>query len=167
MMRRAALPLASVALALALALPLPLSLRAAAAGETAQAADQAAIRARLTGWAEAFNEGDAGRVCDLFADDLQSDVETAAAGDKASVCARLKAALAKPDRRLTYAVAIHDILVSGDMAAVRLTWTSTLSAAGENTPNKSESWEEQGLDVFRRDPDGVWRIVRYMAFGTR
>lgn len=74
MMRRAALPLASVALALAMALPL----RAAAAGETAQAADQAAIRARLTGWAEAFNAGDAGRVCDLFADDLQSDVETAA-----------------------------------------------------------------------------------------
>lgn len=160
MTRHAALPLASVALALALALPL--SLRATAAGETAQASDAAAIRARLTDWAAAFNAGDAGRVCDLFADDLQSDVETAPVGDKASVCARLKAALAKPDHRLTYTVAIHDILVSGDMAAVRLTWTSTLGGS-----DKGESWAEQGLDVFRRDPDGVWRIVRYMAYGTR
>ncbi|MCG5236424.1 YybH family protein [Xanthobacter oligotrophicus] len=165
MTRRAALPLASVALAVVLALPA--SLRLAGAGEAAQTSDQAAIRARLTGWAEAFNAGDAARVCDLFADDLQSDVETAPVGDKASVCGRLKAALAKPDRRLTYTVAIHDILVSGDMAAVRLTWTSTLSAAGKSTPDKSESWAEQGLDVFRRDPDGVWRIVRYMAYGTR
>ncbi|MFG1240959.1 YybH family protein [Xanthobacter versatilis] len=158
MTRHAALTLASVALALALAMPL----RTAGAGEAAQASDAAAIRARLTGWAEAFNAGDASRVCDLFADDLQSDVETAPVGDKASVCARLKAALAKPDSRLTYAVAIHDILVSGDMAAVRLTWTSTLGSS-----DKGESWAEQGLDVFRRDPDGVWRIVRYMAYGTR
>ncbi|MFG1348412.1 YybH family protein [Xanthobacter autotrophicus] len=161
MPRCAALLLASVALAL------PLSLGAAAAGEAARASDAAAIRARLTGWAEAFNAGDATRACDLFAADLQSDVETAAAGDKASVCARLNAALAKPDRRLTYAVAIHDILVSGDMAAVRLTWTSTLSAPDNSGPDKGESWAEQGLDVFRRDPDGVWRIVRYMAYGTR
>jgi len=171
MTRHAALTLASVALALALPLP------AAGAGEVAPATDAAVIRARLTDWAAAFNAGDAGRVCDLFADDLQSDVETAPTGDKASVCARLKAALAKPDRRLTYAVTIHDILVSGDMAAVRLTWTSTLGAAGEITsakseqeksaPEKSESWAEQGLDVFRRDPDGAWRIVRYMAYGTR
>ncbi|MDI4657324.1 YybH family protein [Xanthobacter autotrophicus] len=165
MTRRTALLLASVALAVVLALPA--SLRPAGAGETAQASDAAAIRSRLTGWAEAFNAGDASRVCDLFADDLQSDVETAPVGDKASVCARLKTALAKPDRRLTYTVAIHDILVSGDMAAVRLTWTSTLSTAGKNAAGESESWAEQGLDVFRRDPDGAWRIVRYMAYGTR
>ena len=25
---------------------------------------------------------------------------------------------------------------------------------------------EPGLDVFRREPDGLWRIVRFLAFST-
>jgi steroid delta-isomerase len=47
------------------------------------------------------------------------------------------------------------------MAIVRLVWTSTLSQAGSTQVTETK---EPGLDVFRRQPDGAWRISRYMAY---
>jgi hypothetical protein len=26
--------------------------------------------------------------------------------------------------------------------------------------------QERGMDLFRRDPDGIWRIFRFIAFST-
>ena len=48
----------------------------------------------------------------------------------------------------------------GDAAVVRLTWTLTIRPkdGGEVTS------VEPGLDVFRRERDGRWRIVRYIAY---
>ena len=63
------------------------------------AADAAAIRGRLEGWAAAFNAGDAGPVCDLFADDLISVVPDAPDAGKAEVCAGLARVLARDDAR--------------------------------------------------------------------
>ena len=58
--------------------------------------------------------------------------------------------------------AIHEILVSGDLAVVRLTWTLTAEKGGVRDVTTDE-----GMDVFRRAPDGVWSIARYIAFSTR
>jgi ketosteroid isomerase-like protein len=49
---------------------------------------------------------------------------------------------------------------SGDMAVVRLTWTSTVTG-GTGGEVKSV---EPGMDIFRRQPDGSWKIMRYMAY---
>jgi len=49
--------------------------------------------------------------------------------------------------------------VFGDAAVVRLVWTLTI----KNTDGEIES-VEPGLDVFRRQADGTWKIVRYMAY---
>jgi ketosteroid isomerase-like protein len=49
------------------------------------------------------------------------------------------------------------VIVDRDMAIVRLTWTLTV------TPGDIMSIEP-GLDVFRREADGRWRIIRYMAY---
>jgi ketosteroid isomerase-like protein len=54
------------------------------------------------------------------------------------------------------------MLVSGDLAVVRLTWTLT----AENNGARDVTTDE-GMDVFRRTPDGVWSIARYIAFSTR
>lgn len=123
------------------------------------AADEAAIRASLAAWTQDFNRGDAAATCALFADDLKSDMQGAAAGDKAAVCGRISRALAPGGGRLAYALDIHEVLVSGDLAAVRLTWTLTDARDGGRLLSRDE-----GLDIFRRDPDGSWRIARYMAF---
>jgi uncharacterized protein (TIGR02246 family) len=122
-------------------------------------ADAAAIRSRLMGWAEAFNAREAGTVCELFAEDLVSVVPGAPDAGKQAVCDRLARLLAREDFRLAYSVEIDEILVWGDHAAVRLDWTLTDASAEPPATTR-----ERGIGLFRRDPDGVWRIMRFIAF---
>jgi len=123
--------------------------------------DEEAIRDRLASWTKAFNDRDADKVCDLFADDVVATVRGAPEAGKAEICGRLRKALAMPDRKLAYASNIHDIIISGDLAVVRLTWTLTMQQGG-----KTSVTTDEGMDVFLRDPDGVWRIHRYLAFAV-
>lgn len=127
----------------------------------AASSDEEAIRDRLTTWTKAFNERRADEVCDLFADDVLATYRGGPEAGKAEICKRLQNAVALTDRKLAYASKIHEILVSGDLAVVRLTWTLTTEQGG-----KAIVTTDEGMDVFRRDPDGVWRIHRYLAFGN-
>jgi hypothetical protein len=47
------------------------------------------------------------------------------------------------------------------MAAVRLVWTLTVKRQGQAVDTVSA---EPGLDILRRQPDGTWKIVRYLAY---
>lgn len=124
------------------------------------AADEAAIRQRLADWTTAFNARDAAGACDLFAEDLAYTLPGLPDGTHAGMCANLAKVLARDDLRLRYEPpAIHDVMVSGDLAVVRLTWTLVAETAGG-----PETSSDEGLDVFRRQPDGRWSIVRYLAF---
>jgi steroid delta-isomerase len=85
----------------------------------------------------------------------------------------LQRALSDPARRFSYALSIKDIQVWGDTAVVRLDWTLTVrprdggrggGGAGRADGGAESVTREPGLDVFRRGPDGRWRIVRYMAY---
>ncbi len=145
---------------LILALLLAPVIARAGVGAAPDRAAEAAIRARLAAWTEAFNRGDAAATCDLFSDDLGADVQGAPAGDKATVCGRISKALATSAGRLAYLCQIHEILVSGDLAMVRLTWVLT------ERPDGKEISRDEGMDIFRRDADGIWRIARYMAFSV-
>ena len=71
--------------------------------------------------------------------------------------------LGRTDILLHYAMPdIHEIIVSGDIAVVRLTWTLTTQAGGAR-----DTTTEAGMDIFRRQPDGRWSIARFVAFTTR
>jgi hypothetical protein len=48
-------------------------------------------------------------------------------------------------------------IAENDIAIVRLTWT--LFVAPLNVTSV-----EPGMDVFRKEADGKWRIVRYVAY---
>ncbi|MFO1036872.1 MAG: nuclear transport factor 2 family protein [Geminicoccaceae bacterium] len=127
----------------------------------ARADDAAAIRQALLDWTDAFNAGRADRVCALFAPDLRFRFQGTPERGYPEMCAQLQRALADRDHRLAYRPDIEEIIVSGDLAAVRLVWTSEVrDAAGKLL----ESTEEPGLDLFRREPDGTWRIFRYLAY---
>jgi steroid delta-isomerase len=126
------------------------------------AADEAAIRARFAGWTAAFNAGDAAGVCDLFAPDLIYSLPEVTSGTQATICGNLAKILARSDIKLHYDLpAIHEIIVSGDIAVVRLTWTLTAEAKGEK-----DMTTEEGIDIFRRQSDGRWSIARFVAFTT-
>jgi uncharacterized protein (TIGR02246 family) len=126
------------------------------------AADEAAIRDRFAKWTAAFNAGDAAGVCDLFAPDLVYSLPEVTNGTQATLCGNLAKILARPDIKLHYDLpTIHEMIVSGDIAVVRLTWTLTAAAKGEK-----DTTTEEGIDIFRRQSDGRWSIARFIAFTT-
>jgi uncharacterized protein (TIGR02246 family) len=126
-----------------------------------QNADKRAITGRLEHWASAFNERDAAGVCDLFAPDLVSTVPGALQAGRDTVCRRLARLLAEPGLNLSYHPNIEEIIVSGNFAFVRLFWTLTTIEGGQSTESV-----EAGLDVFQRQADGRWSIIRFLAFTT-
>jgi uncharacterized protein (TIGR02246 family) len=130
----------------------------AAASESAARAE---IRAALTQWMQDFNAGRADVVCDLFARELRANVRGQPERGYEAQCELLRRSLADRTRRYAYAVAIKEILVWGEVAVVRLTWTLTVTQREGGREIKSI---EPGLDVFQRGRDGRWRIIRYMAY---
>jgi uncharacterized protein (TIGR02246 family) len=124
------------------------------------ATDQNQIRVALEKWKLDFNAGDASQVCTLFAPDLISNFRGQSEDTYSSLCANLQMALSDPAKKYHYDLEIKEILVSGDLAAVRLVWT--LKVSPKTGPE--EITREPGLDIFRRQPDGSWKIARYMAY---
>jgi ketosteroid isomerase-like protein len=148
-----------------LALFVAMALTATAAG-TAHAdpdADKAAIVQRLQQWTAAFNAKDGAGTCDLFAPDLVYAIPEVVRGTRETMCSNLAALQRRTDIKLHYANPdIHEILVAGDVAVVRLTWTLTTEVSGVR-----DTTTEEGMDIFRRQPDGRWSIARFIAFTTR
>jgi len=121
------------------------------------------IRAALDSWTKAFNSRDAGHVCDLFARDLVAAYQGQPERNYDAICALLSSSLRDREKSYHYSLDLKEILVSGDLAAVRLVWTLTVA---RQEGGVIETIEEPGLDIFRRQPDGSWKIARYLAFPT-
>ena len=115
------------------------------------------IRARLEQWTQDFNDGRADTVCDLFSKEAISNYRGQPERNYDEICALLQDSLADPARDYRYQLDIREIIVEGDLAVVRLTWT--LFVAPLNVTSV-----EPGMDVFRREADGKWRIIRYLAY---
>jgi uncharacterized protein (TIGR02246 family) len=127
---------------------------------SAEADPEAAIRAALEQWRQDFNARRSEHICDLFAKDLLYDFQGLPEQNYALLCDRLNKALASETPNITYGLRIKEVIVSGDLAVVRLTWISTVTMAD----GTSETDDEQGLDVFARQADGTWKIIRYIAY---
>jgi uncharacterized protein (TIGR02246 family) len=119
------------------------------------------IAAALQQWTADFNAGRADRVCDLFARELRADFRGQPERGYDAQCDLLKRSLADRSRTFAYALAIKEILVWGEVAVVRLTWTLTIR---QKDSGREITSVEPGLDVFHRESDGRWRIVRYVAY---
>ncbi len=118
------------------------------------------IRAALEHWRDDFNARRANDICDLFAHNLRYDFQGLPEQNYTQLCTRLHHALADPTQSFHYGLRIKEVIVSGDLAVVRLTWISTLT----RKDGKSEIEDEPGLDVFQRQADGKWQIIRYMSY---
>lgn len=124
------------------------------------AADQAAIHRRLEDWSNAFNAGNADAACALFAPDLAYSIPEIPDGTYDTMCRNLHRVLSRADIHFRYdPPAIREILVSGDIAVVRLAWTLNIDGKGAQKTSV-----EEGMDVFRRQADGGWAIIRFVAF---
>jgi steroid delta-isomerase len=133
----------------------------AAAQSAAQSSAEAEIRNAFAQWTDDFNARRADKICDLFARSLISNYRGVPERGYDRQCQILNEALTARDRRYHYALVIKEILVFGEIAIARIVWTLTIreTATGQET-----KVIEPGLDVFRRDADGRWRIFRYIAY---
>jgi ketosteroid isomerase-like protein len=113
---------------------------------------------RLQHWADAFNNRDTSRICDLFSVSLIATTPDAPNRLRSQVCENLDRMLAQTDRRLRYDSTIHEVIVSGNVAIVRLDWTLRVTKNHRVTTTL-----EHGMDVFRHE-HGTWSIVRFLAF---
>jgi steroid delta-isomerase len=121
---------------------------------------EAEIRAAFAQWTQDFNARRADKVCGLYAKDLVSNYRGVPERGHERQCQILQAALTDDARRFQYALDIKEILVFGDVAVVRLVWTLTIRRAD----GSEVTIVEPSLDVFRKEPDGQWRIFRYLSF---
>ena len=90
---------------------------------------ETAIRAALEQWRQDFNARKAEHICDLFAPELLYDFQGLPEQNYTLLCDRLHKALASETPNITYGLRIKEVIVSGDLAVVRLTWISTVTAA--------------------------------------
>jgi len=123
----------------------------------------AAIRQALTGWMDAFNGRDAPAACSLFAPELRYNVQGLPEQTYADMCNRLRRSLSGTAIRYRYALDLQEVIPAGDLAVVRLAWYLTVSRPG--VPDVTTP--EQGMDVFRRQADGAWKIIRFIAYDAR
>ena len=135
-----------------LAIALMISRPAAAVAD-----DAAEIRARLKQWTEDFNAGRKEQACDLFSKDLISDFRGQGEANYATRCAFISKAINDPKRTFRYRLHIKEIITASSLAIVRLVWTLEVSPPGQKE-------RESGMDIFRKEQDGAWRIIRYMAY---
>jgi ketosteroid isomerase-like protein len=143
------------ALTLAFALALP----PASIAETADAS-QTAIRAALTKWTDDFNARNVEGACSLFSPELRYDYRGFPERNYQDMCDGLRRALTDRTKRYAYTLAVKEILVSRDLAIVRLTWTLTLTKLDA----RPEVSQEHGIDVFNRQADDTWKIIRFIAY---
>jgi ketosteroid isomerase-like protein len=130
----------------------------AGTGRAATAAPdpQAQIRHALEQWPRDFAAGNAGAVCGLFARDLVATYPGQADRDYQALCADLTASMHDAQRKFRYDTPrIEVLLVSGDLAVVRLVWTLRISTPGAD---EGPPGYERGVDVFRRQSDGSWKV---------
>jgi steroid delta-isomerase len=143
---------AAVLLALlVLTVPRPL----AAADDAAEAG----IRGALAQWTDDFNAGRADKVCSLFSTELRANVRGAVERDYAALCDLLTRSLGDRSRSYKYALDLKEIKVWGNIAMVRLVWTLTV-----RQDDKVTTSVEPGMDIFERQGDGSWKIIRFVAY---
>ncbi|HWK34337.1 MAG TPA: nuclear transport factor 2 family protein [Hyphomicrobium sp.] len=118
------------------------------------------IRMRLDQWTRDFNAGKSCVICELFSKDLKYDFRGYPERDYQDVCDRLHRSLNDASRRYAYGLDIREVIVEGDLAVVRLSWTLTVRLPNGQTVTSVEP----GMDVLRKDADGQWKIVRYIAY---
>jgi len=139
---------------------LALVLFAAPAREVFASDAEENIRATLQSWTRDFNAGNADVVCKLFSPELRYDFRGYPERGYNDICTLLHRSLRDKSKRYTYSLDIREILASGDLAVVRLVWKLSVALPTGQTVNSTEP----GMDILRKQPDGEWKIIRYIAY---
>lgn len=121
---------------------------------------EAEIRRRLNQWPHDFNAKKSQEVCGLFAPDLIASYPGTKDRNYDEMCKQLTGILSSIGKTYEYeAPEIEQVIVEHDLAVVRLIWTLKVTDGSHQ-----EVIKEKGLDVFRCQKDGTWKIAISYAY---
>jgi uncharacterized protein (TIGR02246 family) len=120
------------------------------------------LRSYMLQSAEAFNAGDPQAVMARYARDVVlSYPGIPDLGYDELVKGYAEMLKRKPGDTAKTVPTIEEILVSGDLAVIRVMWTTTTTQAD---PPRQETRQMKDLQVWRRESDGSWKFARGMHF---
>lgn len=152
--------------AVALALGAGLLAVSVASAQGSSRADSAEIRISIERGARGFARAQPDTILAHYARDIVLSYPGIPDQDYAA----LVAAYGELRQRPSYVTAttsptFDEILVSGNLAIVRVRWTTTIRAAAHDTiPARQATRYLRDLQVWRREPDGVWKFIRGMHY---
>ena len=116
----------------------------------------------LKKWPQDFNEKNVREVCELFAPDVIASYPGTPDRNYDGMCQKFNTALNDPDKTFRYdAPEIEQVIIQDELAVVRLIWTLHVS---DKNKTMLETVREKGMDVFKRQPDGSWKIIISYAY---
>jgi ketosteroid isomerase-like protein len=132
------------------------SLDAQAQSDSARAAGT--IRASLAHWVAAANRQDWRAAAEVWAPDLIGWYP--GQPDDTFEKEQAQAAHPRPGRKPTrYEVTVNEVMVSGSLAVVRDSWRFTTNPGSADSSVSSV----RSFEVWRRQPDGAWKIARWIS----
>jgi uncharacterized protein (TIGR02246 family) len=134
------------------------------AASTAHENDVEAVRKAIAAMGEAFNAKNPAALMALHAPDVIL-TDPGLPDQTFETLAKSYGELnkMKPGVTVTTSPTIEEILLSGDLAVVRIIWT-TLTV--QENPQRKSTRFMKGLQVWRRESDGSWKFARGMNFRT-
>ena len=133
---------------------------------TSFAADSAAIRAAIERGVRGFERGDPDSILAHYARDVVLSYPGIPDQDYATLARGYAELRTRPATvRATTTPTFDEILVTRDLAVVRVRWTTTITrAATDSAAEREQTRYLRDLQVWRREPGGVWRFVRGMHY---
>lgn len=123
-------------------------------------ASETEIVQKLEKWPEYFNSKNLEKTCDLFAYDLIATYPGAPDRNYTEMCSHFRYIFGRIGIEYSYdKPKIEQVIVQDDLAIVRLTWTLTTISN-----HQVEQLQEKGIDVFKKQADGSWRIIISYAY---
>ncbi|HEX8263724.1 MAG TPA: nuclear transport factor 2 family protein [Allosphingosinicella sp.] len=135
-------------------------LAACATSNGGSAADgEAQVRAGIRAIADAAAERDVDRTLAVVSRDLRLIHPRRGEVRYDDFEAGIRAGLSGP-ARLSVTAEVDDVVVSGDMAVASITWRTAITAPDGTVTRRGERDQE----VWRREADGKWRLLRGASF---
>ena len=134
----------------------------AGTGTTQQEKDIATLRSLIIESGDAFNDKDPDRIMALYAPDVvlsYPGIPDMGYAEFAEAYSELRNP--KPGVTVKTSPTIEEILVSGDLGVIRITWHTTTI---ETNPPRESTRQMKDLQVWRRQADGKWKLSRGMHY---
>jgi ketosteroid isomerase-like protein len=122
--------------------------------------DEETLRRHIRTYADAVERRDPDTIMALFARDILLSYPGIPDQDYETLRKEYAQMRSRPEDEVTTRPDIEEVLVSGDLAVLRIVWNTTVRKAGSELASR----QMKDLQVWRREASGDWKFVRGIHF---